>query len=355
MHKRFSRVTGFGLLAAVATVTAAAADDYKWWPWTVEDWSTGSKRMVDFVPPEKAVKRWHICAILPHMKDSWWVAIDYGLVAEAERLGVKLTVFEAGGYGNLVRQVAQYDDCLAIGADAIIVSAISQAGVTKKVQEGKSKGVVQIALANPIPDAPVDAHVLNDPEMGGYIGGTQALKYLKTIKEPKVVVMPGPAGAGFAEAAAAGFAKAVQSSNVKILDVKYGDLGKSEQLRLVEDALQTYDHIDMIFGAAVTAEVAGGAIEDAGRGGEVKVATWYSSAAILDGIKNGDVYAATVEWPVAMAQVAVDLAVQKLEKSGGQYGEVRPVLEALTVENIGSVDLRRAFAPEGFQPIFSVE
>lgn len=341
--------------ALLAMMQPAIADDYKWWPWPVEDWSSGTKNMVDYIPLEKASKRWNICVLVPHMKDTWWVAIDYGLVSEAKRLGVKLTVLEAGGYGNLARQVAQYDDCLALGADAVIISAISQSGMTKKVKQGKDRGVVQIALANPIPEAQVDAHVLNDPEMGGFIGGTQALDYLKTFKDPKVVVLPGPSGAGFAEAAAAGFERSVKNSGVKVLDVKYGDLGKSEQLRLVEDVLQAYDRIDLIFGSAVTAEVASGAIENAGRSNEVKVATWYSNAATLTGVRNGEVYSATVEWPVAMAEVAVDLAVRKLEGKGGDYRELRPVLEALTNKNIDSVDLHRGYAPDGFKPVFSVE
>ena len=55
------------------------------------------------------------------MKDTFWVAVDYGIVEEAKRMGVNMTLYQAGGYENLPQQLAQFDDCMAGNFDAIVV------------------------------------------------------------------------------------------------------------------------------------------------------------------------------------------------------------------------------------------
>ncbi|WP_292694936.1 hypothetical protein [Mesorhizobium sp.] len=42
---------------------------------------------IDYVPLEKAEKPWKLCVLFPHLKDSYWVSVDYGIVKEAKRLG----------------------------------------------------------------------------------------------------------------------------------------------------------------------------------------------------------------------------------------------------------------------------
>ena len=42
-----------------------------------------------------------------------------------------LTLLQAGGYANLPKQIAQYDDCLAAGADAILLGAIVAAPLAR--------------------------------------------------------------------------------------------------------------------------------------------------------------------------------------------------------------------------------
>ena len=81
-------------------------------------WSSGAKAI--------------LCVLFPHVKDSMWVAAAYGAVEEAERLGVKLTLLQAGGYENLPKQISQFDDFVAAKSDAIITGAISEAGMAKK-------------------------------------------------------------------------------------------------------------------------------------------------------------------------------------------------------------------------------
>src|SRR5262249_48339149 len=63
-----------------------------------------------------ASKPWQLCASIPHLKDNYWLAVNFALVHEAQRLGVRLSLFEAGGYEHLQRQKGQIAECVDNGA-----------------------------------------------------------------------------------------------------------------------------------------------------------------------------------------------------------------------------------------------
>jgi len=342
-----------GALGAMFTASPAPAQDDAWWPFEVEVGKPGSENKVAYEPLEKASKKWHLCTLYPHLKDSWWLAINYGQVSEAQRQGVKLTVLEAGGYTNLNKQLSQFDDCVALGADAILVSVISEAGIANKIEEHAEKGLVLIGASNPVHEAPVTAKIFTDQELMGFTGGQLAVEHFKG-KATRVVQFPGPQGSGWAEDSAKGFRRAAEAAGLEILEDKYGDTGKNVQLKLVEDALQTYDDIDLLFGVAVMAEVAVGAIEEAGLSDKTKVISWYSNQGMIDGVKNGDIMATVTQSPVTHGRIAIDLAVRALEQKL-EHNEVHPIPFPITVDNIESIDLTKSFAPADFSPTFKVD
>jgi len=348
------KTVSVGIFALAGYSGAANAQDENWWPVEVQNWSNGSPVSMTYEPLQTVSKKWHVCVLIPHLKDTWWLAVNYGLVNEARRKGIKLTMFEAGGYANLTRQVSQYDDCVSLGADAVIAAVVSVDGMTKKFDEGSSKGIVNIGMANQLPTGSVDGQVFGDTRVAGYIGGLEAVKLLQDIENPKVVVFPGPAGAGFAEAAAQGFREAIEGTDIEVLDEKYGDLGKSVQLRLVEDALQAYDRIDMLFGAAVTAEVAMGAVVEAGLEDSIKIATWYSNASMISAVEKGAIEVSTLQWPMVAASMALDLAIRKLEGEES-WTEIQTIPAAISTGTFGDYDMSLAFAPSGYSPVFNVE
>src|SRR2546425_8440890 len=128
---------GFTWLAVMALVlilgAVATAQEKQWWPFPVEDRDPpfdmeGKKIKNQYTPLQHAAKKWNICVSFPHMKDAYWTAVDYGVVAESKRLGVKMQLVEAGGYTNLPQQVHPPGDRVSPGAGAGGIGAISGAG-----------------------------------------------------------------------------------------------------------------------------------------------------------------------------------------------------------------------------------
>ncbi len=343
-------------LALSATLLSAGmAQAADWWPFKIasaKDGDVNNVQDIEYEPLDKAEKPWKLCVLFPHLQDSYWVSVNYGIVEEAKRLGVKVTVFQAGGYTALPKQISQYDDCVASGADAILISAISEAGVAAKIGEGMGKGIVNVAVANPILETPITARVTPDFYQKGFQTGEYVKKYLGD-KQGSAVAFPGPQGSGWAETYMSGFRDSTKTGNVTLQAEMFGEASVPAQLQLVEDALQTYPDINVIWGGAPTAEAAIGAVADAGLDG-ITIMSSYENQTMLKAVKDGQVLGFATEYPVIMGRIGVDLAVRALEnKPLEKVLLVAPGI--VTGENVEKIDTTQIFAPDGYRPEFSVQ
>ena len=352
-----------GFAAAVAlmiSVTPAVADDGQWFPYPVEVWNPpfdmeSPRTAMTYVPVEQADKAWNICVSVPHMKDPYWLAVDYGVVSEARRSGVKLSVFEAGGYTNLSRQISQIEDCVANGADAVIVGAISFDGLNNLIGEIVAGGVPVIDFMNGVSSTAISAtSKVSFGEMGESVGRYLAEKHPAGSGKVQVAWFPGPAGAGWVEAGNVGFVEAVKGSDVEVVDTKYGDTGKEAQLKLVEDILESRDDLDYIVGTAPTTEAAYQALRSRGLQGDIMVLSYYMTPSVFAGLKSGDLEAAPTDSTVIQGRIAVDLAVRILEDED-YVKHVGPELTIVRASDIDGFDPTSSLAPDGFTPVFTVD
>jgi protein TorT len=358
MTKKLTQLTLGTALAALLPCAALAAD--AWYPYPAEETTPafaadGTRSAVTYEALDKAEKAWNICAALPHMKDAYWLGVDYGLVEESRRLGVKLNVTEAGGYTELATQISQIEDCVAGGADAVIVGAISYDGLNSVIKEVADKGIPVIDVINGVSSPDIAAKALvSFHTMGSEIGKYLAEKHPAGSDEVTVGWFPGPAGAGWVEAANTGFMAAVEGSAVKVLEARYGDTGKEAQLKLVEDVLQANPEVNYIAGTAVTADAAQGALRSRGLADKIGILAFYLTPGVWTGIERGFITAAPADSMVIQARMAVDQAVRILEKKD-YIKHVGPKIFVVTQDNIADTDRSSVLPPEDFSPIFSVE
>src|SRR5260370_8821556 len=116
--------------AASLCMGGAAQAAENWWPVKVYNYDSGKQEIVDYTPLPKAAKPWNVCVLFPHMKDTFWVAVDYGVVQEAKRMGVNMTLYEAGGYENLPKQPPQFHDCITPTFHAPVPAPVSPPALT---------------------------------------------------------------------------------------------------------------------------------------------------------------------------------------------------------------------------------
>ena len=352
-----NRVMGRVLLAAALSVPAAGA-----WAAAADDWE--APLLVDqdnahevYKPlPAGAVagKGYHLCVALPHMKDAYYIAKDYGLVLEARRQGVSISVMAAGGYNNLSQQIQQIEDCVARGGDAVLVNAVSKSGLNGLIEELHAKGIPVLDMGNGL-ESP---HVAAAARAKYYQAGAKAGSYLAE-KHPagagkvNLIWLAGPAGSQWVEDAVRGMKEAIAGSDVELLQVIYGDTGKGVQMRLIEDAMQAYPDVDIIGGNAPAIEGAMEIFKMRGEKGPDLIA-FYVTPAIEQAVREGSVTAAVGDYNVIGSRISVDQALRLLENKL-EVPVANRQFFVVDAENVDTYDQSVLLAPPGFEPIFEIE
>ncbi len=343
-------------LAAI-TLACGLAPAAETTSWRLDAWEppfdySRAPRVVDYQPLAKAAKPWRICASYPHLKDSYWVSVNYGMVEQARATGVRLTVVEAGGYPYLDRQIEQIRTC-SLDADALIVGTVSYEGLTPTIVD-IAHSIPVIAAVNDIDNAGISAKSgVSWEEMGRSIGAYLARLHPAGSKPVRIAWFPGPKGAGWVKFIEAGFREALKQSSVEIAAVKWGDTGLEIQLLLIEELLETEPDIDYIVGSAPTADAAVSILRAQGRAGHIKILADYFTHGTYREINRGKVVAAPTDSPPLQGRIAVDQAIRAIEGTL-QYRHVGPPVEVVDEANVGALDLERSLAPAWFKPTFEV-
>ncbi len=380
------------MAAIILSALPALAEDRPWWPTGVQVynpactdgdmacWTDSGNRVeklewVDYVPlsPGQVIRQHHICVSFPHMKDSYFAGVAYGIISEGKRLGQKITLVEAGGYTNLERQLNQVEDCISNGAEALVIAPISRDGNAKQIDVIRAKGIPVVVIITGLNTA-VDANSLQSFYNMGFV----SCKWIANQphngdNKVKVVWFPGPPGAGWSVDGDRGCRAALKDTHVQILATRWGDTGKAVQLELVENILQTLTsgenvELDYIVGTATTIEGAVGAIRERNLEKQIKLVAYYYTPGMNIFLKRGAVAMAPSDQMITQARISVDQAVRLLEgkdmATGGrpEYNNTDRVIEhvqppfiIVTPDTVARFDTSATLAPSGWIPQFSVD
>jgi len=355
-----SLVVAGAVALAFGTPAQAQQSSKPWYPFTVEEHDppfdmNSPVKKVAYEPLKKADKKWNICVSFPHMKDAYWLAVDYGVSQEAKDLGVTMHLVEAGGYTNLSKQISQIEDCVSAGAQAVDIGSISLDGLNKTIESLHAKNIPVIDVINGISSPLISAKSLVSFKTMGYKAGEYIAKqHPKGSGKVQVAWFPGPPGAGWVEAGNAGFNEALKNSDLEIVVAKSGDTGKEVQLKLVEDVLQANPDIKYIVGTSPTSEASAQLLRERGIADKIKVLAYYFTPGVYEDIKRGRVVAAPTDSAVIQGRISIDQAVRILE--GKPYlKHVGPEIYVIDKSNINTFDYASSLAPPNWSPVFSVD
>ena len=300
----------FGIAAILTVTSANAADD---WVAPLLQEGEHTAEFYTPLPAKSASKPWHLCVSFPHMKDAYYVAKDYGVVVEARRQGVSATVMSAGGYGNVTQQIRQLEDCVAQGGNAILVNAVSKTGLVGLVEEMHAKGVPVVDMGNGLDSDKVVARARAGYYHAGHTAGAYlAGKFPAGSGKMRMVWLAGPAGSQWVEDSVTGMKDAIAGSDVELLRVIYGDTGKGVQMKLIDDALQSYDNVNLIGGVAPAIEGAMEIIQARGLE-DINLISFYTTAAMEQAVREGRVMATVGDFNLIGSRISVDQAIRALE------------------------------------------
>ena len=343
-------------LAAVLFLMLLSNSSVRSESWRLETWSvpfdySSNSRFIDYKPTAVASKVWHLCIAYPHLKDAYWLNVNFGMVQEARRLGVAFTLVEAGGYHNVERQNQQMEQCIEEGADALIVGPVSFQGLNDTITK-IARIMPVLATVNDIEDVGITAKSgVSWITMGRMAGEYLATRHPAGSDPVSVAWFPGPKGAGWVGFIETGFKRGLKGSAVEVVVTKWGDTGKEIQRTLIQEVLESNPDVDYIVGNALMAEAAISTLRNRQLENNIQVVSTYFTPAVYRGIRRGRILAAPTDSPVVQGRISIDQAVRILE--GRDYVKhVGPQIHMVDEDNWQDLKISDSLAPPSFLPAF---
>ncbi|MGF1721966.1 TMAO reductase system periplasmic protein TorT [Vibrio kyushuensis] len=298
-------------------------------------------------------KKLRIGISIPHVQDSYWHAVNYGLTSEAERLNVEFVVKEAGGYSYLNTQQQQLNELVELGVDGIILGSISYSGNNELVQQIDTQGIPVIEVINDIEAQSISAKSIVSFYDMGYLAGEYVANDAEEAGKNKVnvIFLPGPKNSGWADDSFTGFQSATDffPGELNVVAVEWGDTSAKAQGDLLANALAAHPDVDYVIGNAVAAELAPAIISKSGQ--KSKVIGTYITPALYKGITNGTIAAAPADMTVDQARIAMGMMIRLLkdEKPGTDFPfRAGPLIPVLSKSNITDYSYEKLFGPKDY-------
>jgi len=332
---------------------------------------------VQYTPLTQALKPWKICALMPHLKDAYWIGIDYGLVLQAKKLNITLELFEAGGYYAKDKQLAQLSACMTGDYDAILLGSVDPK-LLSFYAEPITKPI--IALVNRIDNDEVHTRI----GVSWYQMGVSAGNFIKQDIDSKrkqgtqqafsIALLTGPDHLGGADSVEHGAMAALfpevnadihataltqDKDSIVISSIRHADNNRNlyrDQLHyLLKD--QTPDYI---LGSAIAIEVAMGELVHQKlhlTNKPIELVSSYLSPVVLRGLFRQKVAFSNDDQVVLQGMLAIDVVVKELQGNDA-FGDIGPKIKSLkqdVLEHTGfKKSLNFSLAPAEFYPVYRV-
>ncbi len=308
----------------------------------------------EIAPLHQASQPWRLCALYPHLKDSYWLSINYGMVEQAKQLGVALRVAEAGGYLQLERQWQQVQDCIAWQADAILLGTVAYEEINRRLAAMASSTPL-FGLVNNLSPQGVRGRVgVSWYQMGYQTGVFLAKRHPPGGPPVTIAWLPGPEQRGGTPESSQGLRDALQQSAVKRIITRHGDNDRNVQRSLLQQLLDQHPDLDYIVGSAVMAEVAVNELRKRNLRQPPQIISDYLSHGVYRGLKRGKILMANTDQMVLQGRLAVDQSVRYLQ--GMDYHpDIGPPIIPLTYDSLYAQPTRHeSLSPAGFTPSYQV-
>ena len=297
----------------------------------------------------KPNRRYRVGVLFPFMASPFWVNEAYGVLDQAEKLGVEVVWLSADGYDNVDKQSAQLEDLATQRVDAILIAATSNTGIVPSVDRVVERGIPVFAHVTSAATKAISSSVVDDDLS---IGQQQARFMGRALKgQGAVAMLNGPAAADWASLRVKGFKQvmAEEFPGIRIVAERNGIPDRADAQRLTEDLLAANPKLAGLFSVADgMAMGAADAMVSANRLGIVLTTASFSQES-LPYMAKGLIALNVDENPVLMGRAALDNVVRALN------GDTVPRLiyvpnPAYSAAQAASLERAGQWAPQGWAP-----
>lgn len=280
-----------------------------------------------------------IAVMLPAAGDPYFKLKACGYIEAGKVSGYDVRIYDAGGYGNLNRQVTQIQDVIERRVSGIVLVPESSDGTVPVVEQAVAAGIPVIN----------DGIATHSDKVTGFVGEpsyvmTEMLAAYVANKlggKGEVAMLSGPSGLDLTKLRVNGFKNYLAKyPEIKIVAEKFTSTSSADALNTMQDFLQGHPNLKAVY--TFNGPVAIGAVQAlraAGKKpGDVIVVTTDMEVETERMIKEGWIGATVVSQPVTMAELAVKHAVDAAENRPFPKTELtQPTM--ITKSTVGDVDL----------------
>jgi ribose transport system substrate-binding protein len=287
-------------------------------------------------PPAKKFK----LAFVSNNAANFWTIARTGCDDAAKELGDVEVDFRIPANGTAAEQQQILNDLLARGEDGIAMSPKDPANQTDFL----NKIAGQTLFITTDSDAPASKRVC-------YIGtdneaaGEQAGQLIKEVlpNGGKIMLFVGSMDAQNAQDRSGGIKKALEGSNVQIIDIRTDDTDAVRAQKNAEDTLVKYPDIAALVGLwNYNGPAILNAVRNANLQGKVKIVCFDEEADTLAGVAAGDVYGTVVQQPYEFGKQAITRMDQYLHGDTNALagGKIFIPTQAIKKDNVAEFQAR---------------
>ncbi len=283
---------------------------------------------------------------LSTLNNPFFVSVQEGAQAEADRLGVDLVVTDA--QNDLATQVSDVQDLISQNVDALLINPVDSAGIVPAVNQANEAGIPVFAIDRAIDTsggAQVEAQIASDNVFGGRLQARFVADALGG--EGNVVELEGIPGTSAARDRRQGFEDELAeiAPDMEIIASQPAGFDQAEAVTVMQNILQANpNQIDAV--VAANDQMALGALQaiqqaDATRpnGERIVIVGFDAIDPALEAIRNGNMDATIAQQPSLMGQLGVSagrmVVLNSLMFSQLENGQFMPVeVQTITAEDL---------------------
>jgi ribose transport system substrate-binding protein len=288
---------------------------------------------------EKSTDKIVIGLSMNTQSNPFFVDVKDGVQKAADDNGVTLIVTDA--QNNSATQVADVENLLQKGVNAIIIDPTDSDAIVAAIEECNEAGIPVITMDRKATGGDVASHIGYNAIKSGTIAGNYLIDSFKENKEVNVVEIQGIMGTNVAQERSKGFNDTIATaSNIKKVATQAAEFDRAKAMSVMENILQANPKIDAVY--AANDEMGLGVIEAISAAGRLDEITVISCDAIdpaIQKIKAGELEATIAEPPFFLGKEGLKIALDVLnEKTVEKVIQLDNQL--VTKENVDTIKTR---------------
>ena len=250
-----------------------------------------------------------IALVISTLDNPFFVTLKEGAEKQAKALDYDLVVLDS--QNDPAKELANVEDISVRGVKILLINPTDSDAVGNAIAVANQKKLPVITLDRAANKGQVVAHIASDNTAGGEMAGNYIAE--KLGKGAKIIQLEGIAGTSAARERGAGFAKAAQAHDFKILASQPADFDRSKGLNVMENLLTAQPEVQAVF--AQNDEMALGAlraIQAAGKKDLVLVGFDGTDDGVK-AVKGGKMAATIAQQPDKIGEIGVQTAAKVLK------------------------------------------